>query len=339
MKKILCLVLVVCIIGVAVGYFFHTVILQTIFPTRYFGPFDELHLGVSKSGPQLSTLIYIAKENGYFKDNKLSVLFTTEPDSTSSRKDVAQGAEDIATTSDFGFVTDSMIPTNLRILATISTSQLVEIIGRKDKGIVDPQSLKGKKIALSTKSYGEFFLGEFLAFNNMQLADITLVPTTLNKVQDAIVAGAVDVAVTNDPYAYQIKQALLKNAVILPSRVGRDNNLLLITSQQALVAKPKALEKFVAALVRAEVFVKEHPKESKEMLAKKFLLSHDFVEQNWPKNSFTVELAQSLLLEMQDEAQWLIENKLTTALWIPNFREYIASDILRKINVEAVTLY
>ena len=326
-----------CALIIAGGFYFlnlHT------FPTgKYAGPVQELRLGVSKAGPQLSALIYIAQNKGYFTDNKLHVEFTIEPDSAASRKDVATGTQDVATTSDFGFVTDSFTPTNLRILAVISNTNLIEIIGRKDRGIITPKDLKRKKIAVTLKSYSEFFLGKFLEFNNLKLSDVTVVPTNLDKVQDAIVSGKVDIAVTNDPFAYQIKQALGENTVVLQPQINRNNNLLLISNEQAIKFKTEAIERFLAALLQAEDFIKANPGESKQIIMKQFDLDQDFINQNWPKNTFTVRLDQSLLLEMEDEALWVIENKLTDKTAIPRYRDYISRDFLKKIKMAAVTAF
>ena len=331
MKLKLPLLIILIFLGLS-GYFFFGQL------QKYNGPVEQLRLGVSKAGPQLSALIYIAQNKGYFTDNKLDVIFTDEPNSTASRKDVSDGKQDLATTSDFGFVGDSFTPTNLRILAVISNTNLIEIIVRKESRISSPQDLKGKKIAVTLKSYSEFFLGKFLEFNNLKLSDVTIVPTNLDKVQDAIVSGQVDAAVTNDPFAYQIKQVLGTNALVLPSQINRNNNLLLISNEATIKSKPAAIERFLTSLIQAEEFIKTNPEESKQIIAKQFNLDSDFINQNWPKNIFTISLNQSLILEMEDEAQWMINNKLTDKTAMPHYLDYIYKDPLKKIKPDAVLL-
>lgn len=309
---------------------------------KYTGPVEEIRLGVSKSVPQLLTLIYVAQSKGYFTDNKLNVIINVEPDTTTItvvRKNVAEGILDIGTSSDFGFVRDSFTVPNLRILAVISNTKLIEIIGRKDKGITTPQDLREKKIAVSPKSFGEFFFGQFLLFNNLKLSDVTVVPTNLDKVQDAIVAGTVDAAVTNDPFAYQIKQALGKNAAEVPTQLNRNNNLLLISNEEAIKSKPAAIERFLAALVQAEEFIKANPQESKKIIAKQFSLDNDYLDQTWPKSTFALSLSQSLLIAMEEEARWVIANKLTDKTIVPNYTDFTYKDALRNVKLEAVTLY
>ncbi len=306
---------------------------------KYTGPVQDVRLGVSAAGQQLSALIYIADKKGYFTDNKLNVIFTVDANSTASRKNVSEGSEDLGTTSDFAFVGDSFTPTNLRILAVISNSRLIEIIGRKDKGITKDSNLKGKKVALTTKSSGEFFFGEFLAFNNLKLSDVTVVPSDFSKAQAAIIDGTVDAVVSNDPFAYQIKQKLGENAVQIPTQINRNNNLLLISNEKFVQEKPEAIERFLSALIQAEDFAKANPQESKKIIGDKFKFDQAFLDQNWPKNSFTVSLSQSLLLGMEDEARFMIANQLTDKTNVPNFNDFIYKDALRKVKLEAVTLY
>lgn len=333
-KKILLTIGAVIILILASVWFFKT----ASQPQKYTGAVEDLRLGVSKNAPQLSSLIYIAENQGFFTDNKLHIIFTVDANSTVSRKNVAEGAADLGTTSDFGFVSDNSTLKNLRILSVISNTKLIEIIGRRDKGITSPQDLKGKKIALTPKSYGEFFLGSFLSFNGLKLSDVTIIPTDLDKAQDAIVGGTADVVVTNDPFAYQIKQVLGQNMIDLPSQPERNNNLLLVSSTEAIQAKTGAIQRFLAALLQAEKFIEKNPEESKRIIGEQFKLDTNLLDETWPKNTFRLSLEQALIVEMEDETRWSVENTLIKEDQVPNYLNFIYFDALEKVKPEAVTI-
>jgi len=53
---------------------------------------------------------------------------------------------------------------------------------------------------------------------------------------------------------------------------------------------------------------------------------------------FTVTIDESQIVAMQDEAQWLINNNLTTATSVPNFLNYVYLDGLEAVNPNAVTI-
>ena len=58
-------------------------------------------------------------------------------------------------------------------------------------------------------------------------------------------------------------------------------------------------------------------------------ISDAYADKVWSQNQFSLSLDQSLLLAMQDEAQWLISNNLTNATVVPNFIDYMYVDGLR----------
>ena len=58
----------------------------------------------------------------------------------------------------------------------------------------------------------------------------------------------------------------------------------------------------------------------------------------WSQNQFSLSLDQSLLLAMQDEAQWLISNHLTNATTVPNFINYVYQDGLKSVKPSAVNI-
>ncbi len=58
----------------------------------------------------------------------------------------------------------------------------------------------------------------------------------------------------------------------------------------------------------------------------------------WSENQFSLSLDQSLLLAMQDEAQWLISNHLTNATKVPDFINYVYEDGLKTEKPSAVNI-
>ena len=57
-----------------------------------------------------------------------------------------------------------------------------------------------------------------------------------------------------------------------------------------------------------------------------------------PENRFSLSIDQSLILAMEDEARWMISNKLTGEKQVPNFLDYIWDDGLKAIKPEAVNI-
>jgi NitT/TauT family transport system substrate-binding protein len=63
-----------------------------------------------------------------------------------------------------------------------------------------------------------------------------------------------------------------------------------------------------------------------------------YLEIIWQRYQFSLSLGQSLITAMEDEARWMIKNKLTTEKQVPNFLNYIYEDGLKAIKPEAVNI-
>ena len=63
-----------------------------------------------------------------------------------------------------------------------------------------------------------------------------------------------------------------------------------------------------------------------------------YIAKVWEDNQFVFSLDQSLITAMEDEARWMIKNKLTGKKQVPDFMNYIYLDGLKAIKPEAVSI-
>jgi len=64
-----------------------------------------------------------------------------------------------------------------------------------------------------------------------------------------------------------------------------------------------------------------------------------FAQAAWSRNQFSLSLDQSLITAMEDEARWMIKNKLTSKKQgVPDFMNYIYIDGLKAVKPEAVNI-
>jgi len=62
------------------------------------------------------------------------------------------------------------------------------------------------------------------------------------------------------------------------------------------------------------------------------------MDYHWKKQVYAVELAQSLLLRLEDEARWKIENQYVHDKEVPNYLNAIVMDRLKQVNPESITI-
>lgn len=337
-KLLLIIIFIIASVGVYMGFgnkFFQN-------SPKYTGPVEKIRMGTSSLGFETSGLNWIAEDQGYFTQQGLDVVITSPPSTLESQKALSEGKLDFVVASEFSFITNILgeDPMKAKVIATIDKGNWIEVIGRKDKGIGKPADLKGKKIAVFKKTANEFFLGTFLSYNNVSLEDVQLVDLPPDKAIGAIMSGAVDATVITDPFASQLEKDLAENTVNLysPQDYGV-NNYLVFGSDEFIKNHPNAVERYLQALLLAEDFVQKNPNESQEILAKKYNQERSQVSSNWGKHKYSVSLDQSLLLAMENQSRWRIANKLTDKTIVPNFTDFIYTDGLRKVKLEAVTLY
>ena len=300
------------------------------------GPAEEITLA-AYSGSE-SALVYIAQEQGFFADNGVNVAFKEYEAGKLAADALLAGEADISTSTDFVFVSNSLEQDNLRILGTVAEFDNIELVARADHDISEPADLSGKRVGVTRQSAGEFFLGTFLSFNGLSLADVEIVDLNPSEIVDAITRGDIDAALTWNPNVFNIKQALEDNAVAWPGQSGQSLYFVLLANEQFVSERPEAIARFLGALRQAERFVKENNDEAKEFVSQKFEYEPSYLDAIWPNHEFVLSLPQAVLIVLEDQASWRIANGLTAATAVPNFLEYIYFDGLEAVNPAAITV-
>ena len=304
-------------------------------PQKYTGQVEKITVSNIE---EYSTLVWVAEHQGYFTDKGLEVTTKDYQSGKAAADALLAGEADISVSADIVFVSNSFTHPELKILGTVATVENVGLVALKDRGVIKPSDLKGKKIGATKKSVSEFFLGTFLTFNGLSLADVEVVDLKPKDMGDTLLRGDVDAVSTWEPNVFNIKQQLGNRAISWPIQSGQRYNMLLLTKEKFLRDHPGAIERFLESIVQAEKFVRDNNETAKNFIAGKYHYDSLYMESAWPKYSFVVGLSQDLLLTMEDEARWRIKNKLTDAATVPNFLNFIYFDALQKVKPEAVTL-
>ena len=122
-----------------------------------------------------SGLIAIADEKGFFKENGLDVTLKRFPSGLECLNVLRSGEAQLATVADIAFAGKIEEDRSLRIVASIGLTVGNLIVARKDRHIIQPADLQGKKVGYSPNTTSDYFLHAFLLANHLLPADITLV--------------------------------------------------------------------------------------------------------------------------------------------------------------------
>ncbi len=303
----------------------------------YAGPVEKVTISTTLEAK--SALLFIAEHKGYFSQNGLEVTLKIFQSGRLGFEQLQAGTIDIANAADIVLV-DKIFAGNksLRCLGAIAADDDIQVIARKDRGILKPEDLRGRRIGVPHGTSAEFFLGRFLTFNNLGLSDIEIVDIQPADLGDALANGKVDAVSIWEPLAYKIEQHLAAKAISWPEQSGQRYYWLLVSTDALVKARPGALERLLRALHQAEIFLKTHREESIEIIAKRLNLNPAIIKDSLIKSKFALSLDQPLFLMMEDEAHWMIKNKLTDQTRLPNYLHFIDAEALAKVNPQAVSI-
>ncbi len=245
----------------------------------------------------------------------------------------------MAVAGDTPVVFGSLKRQDLRIIASIASwDNDVTIVARKDRGIAQPAHLKGKRVATQKTSVAQFFLHMFLLKHGLSEKDATICDMPQADFPKAMVRGDVDAASSREPFTSQTVAQLGTNAVTFEEPGLYVEYYYLVASERFLQEQPEEARRVVRALLEAEAFAKSQPVRARSIVAKTISMPEPTLRWIWPRLNLEVRLSQSLLIAMEDQARWAIDNHLTENVPMPNFLRFIHLETMLAVKPSAVSV-
>ena len=285
-------------------------------------------------------LIKIAEEKGFFREEGLDVTLQFHTTGISGLQSLISGKADLATAADTPLMFTMMRGAKLSILATIETStKNVAIVARKDRGISSAADLKGRRIGVPFGTSGDYFLDSYLTLNGMNRKDVILVDMKPEKMAGALHQGKVDAVSVWNPLVTTLGKELGDRGVMLHNDSAYKETSNVVSMQGFAEQHPETIRRLLRALVRAEDFVLNNPQESQRIISKFCGIDIPTLMNIWNDFQFIVSLKQSLLLSLENQAHWAINNDLTdNHRTMPNFYDSIYTKGLKAVKPEAFNI-
>jgi ABC-type nitrate/sulfonate/bicarbonate transport system substrate-binding protein len=297
---------------------------------------EKIRMGVRNS--PVCALIYIAEQQNMFKRHGLDLSIENYQAGAYAINDLLSGKVDVVTTAEIVMALHAFKNENFRAIAAISSTNNTEVVARRDRGIAQPEDLRGKRIGVVKGNVTEFFLHAFLSFHGIHPGEIETVDLNPTEIVTAITESRIDAASSFPPFLNTIKKNLARNAVSWSAQGGQDYYVLLLTRGELVKARAQAVDGLLKGVVEAEAFLKNHEGEAQKIVERALNLDHEVVMSTWSETHFRVGLDQSLLTLMEDEARWAMTNKLVESTKIPNYLPLLHLEGLAKIKPEAVSV-
>jgi len=209
----------------------------------------------------------IAKGKGWFQEAGLNVqLVDCNADYFGSEKDLVEGRLDVNTFVLFDLLDYVAHGADLVAIINADYSAGAEKLVARP-GIETLADLKGKKIAVSEKSYFGYDLKVAIGRVGLKPDDLQIVNIQPEKAPEALINGEVDGMLTFEPYATQGLEAIKGRNLFDTSQAPGLSPTLIVFQREFLEKRKSDVTAFVKVWQRATNFIKTNPDEALGIIA------------------------------------------------------------------------
>ena len=226
------------------------------------GTLQELRVRLDWSPWAPHAALFVAQNQGYFKDEGLKVTLYVPPDPEATIKLVAAGQDDIGISymTDLAFAREQGF--KVVSIGVLVPHPLNCIMTLKRSGISTPSQLKGKTIGTTGVPSDEAFLSGVLKTGGVRKGEYKLVNIGFN-LAPALKTGSVD-AIIGAYYPWEginLEEDGYPVNVMMLQQYGVPDyyELVMIARENMLSQNPAVLKRFLRAAVRGQQFVAAHP--------------------------------------------------------------------------------
>jgi len=287
-----------------------------------------------------SSPVWIAENKGYFREQGLNVeIKEFESGRTALRSMLNAEGIDIATAAQTPVVLNSFSRKDYAIVAGMVYSENdIKMLARQDRGISGPADLKGKTVGVTAGSSGHFFLALFMAYYQIRASDVKTMDMEPARLSQALIEGQVDAIATWEPHIYTTRKKLGDKAFLLSSGELYRTDFYFIARKEFIRSRFEALKQFLRAIENAEEFIRKNKKEAMDIVVQRLKMDRETLNETWDGFHFALFLDQSILTSLEEEARWVIRNRLADATKVPNYLGYLYTDTLKAVKPEAVLI-
>jgi NitT/TauT family transport system substrate-binding protein len=289
----------------------------------------------------LSAPFMVAHERGYFAQHGLvQVTLTPYVGGHRALKAMLEGEADIATASDLPTMFHSFVRDDYAVLFTFVTSDYdVKVITRRDTGVHVAADFADKTIGATFGTSSHFFLNSFLVYHQVNPDRVHITHVSPEDMTLSLQNGTVDAVATWEPFAYKTVKALGQNAIVISHPEGiYKETFNALAQKQFISSHQEVIHRLTQAITVAIDFMRNNEAESQKIVRGFLADQTEFLAAIWKDFVFDIGLHQSLIVTLENEARWAINNGLVGGTQIPNYLRYLYLDGLKAVRPEAISI-
>jgi len=284
-----------------------------------------------------SDSIWMAIDNGYFKEQGLEVEYRIFPSGTTALQTFKTGQGDIVLTGD--------LPSIQYHLQNPGAYQTFAVIERDSKGYVaiarndirKPQDLVGKVVATRVGSTGSWFVSEYLTKNGVNQSSVTVKNLDTQLLPTALCGGDISAFFIWQPMGSRALEICPNDVHQLTDGQGYIQGYLVAGARPEFLNSPDGIDKvqrFLRAIQKGKVKAEKDFNAVAAYAAKTYSLSEKATRDQWEYNTRPISLDKIYYQDFCSISKWSRGAGLTTQLL--DFSKLIWPDGLRSIDPKLV---
>jgi NitT/TauT family transport system substrate-binding protein len=300
-------------------------------------PRETLRLALA-STPH-AALLHLAAAKGYFEDEGLDVALVPVSHGKAALDLLSEGKVDLGAAAEVPFVISVLHGEPVSIVASmLGVSTEMAVVARRDRGIVAPADLLGRRIGVTMGTSAEYFLWAFLIRHKLPPEGVTMLPLPPGEIARELARGNIDAASVWQPVRLQAETALGDAATTFTAPVAYTVTHVVVGRDAYLNSHPEAMRKLVRALLKAERYNRDRPEAALATVADRLGLDVQALRPSWQDLSFKVNLLQSHLITLEEQARWAIARGHSQIGSVPNFTSHLYLDALLAEEPDRITV-
>ena len=294
-----------------------------------------------------SAPIYIAIEQGYFRDEGLDVSMTQTQAGWQNLKLLFEGQADLAMAADLTVaftLVDRHKYTNADygqfvILAdTLFNNGVAEAVAMRDRGVLAPKDLEGRSVAVTRGTTVDFFFDVFVKTHGLDKSRIKVIDLPTRRHLAALESGEVDAAFSFRQDTLAQKRALGVRAQTLRTPISYSTAWLVVTMKAYAKGHPEELAAFLRALHRAMDLIGTDPAAALQATVKHSGYPPEIVKELLADYQFGLVLSEGLFSMLDDEMRWAAGILGKPAAEKDNLLEIVDVEPMRRAYPDAIKL-
>ena len=255
----------------------------------------------------ISGVTIVAKEKGFFEKHGLDIAVSNFTSGKQALNTVIGGGADIATTAEAPTTAAAMSNQPIAFLARMEYSDL-KTLTAAGAGIKNKEGLKGKKLAFTAGTGSEVYTMSLLKAAGLKKTDVTLVNLRPQDMLPALSAGSIDAYNTWEPHISNGLKALGDKAVEIDTKGIYAETFNIVVMKPYLEKNPKLIDKFLRALIDAELWMKANQEYAITVVAKTVGMKRETLAAIWKDYIYHVVLDDKQMNILEAHAAWRLQS-------------------------------